>query len=235
MGGAAVSDYLRILDGDGDYLDINHGGMPPAPVGDGARLLLLRAVSRFHPDQGTIVAFNEDHVRELAAFIQAWIDAPRDAARAAAEVVAEQDGVRLLKTSLGEWGVDNGDGLSWFDDEATAKAAYVEEPERVICDGCEKTVTRDDATDHGDGYYCEACAEAAAEEFKASRWRCTSAECGWSGTGPEVAREDGDMSCPKCGEYVEEVIGGDQEPSDTPTREVTIEIGGVMVEIGGRR
>lgn len=166
------------------------------------------------------VMLDDAKVGELIKALTVWKHAPRDAARASAEVVASERMVDvvidLLKTSMGEWGVrttysdeDATTDLRWYAGDAaerSARSLYDEllGSDRVTCDGCEKSIAIDDATDHGDGYYCEACAEAAAAEFKASRWSCTSTACGWNGTGPEVAREEDDMSCPKCGEYVEE-------------------------------
>lgn len=176
--------------------------MPPP----GKLPLFFAVAGGFQMDEATVRALHEQ--------FGAWLDAPRLDAREHAEVVAEDDGVRLLKTSAGEWGVGaseevdgaNVEAIAWCDGgEAAARKLYDDMLDRVVCDGCDKRVAADDATDHGDGYYCEDCADEERERFKRTAYRCVDAACGWSGMGPETERDDdGAPECPRCGEYVEE-------------------------------
>jgi hypothetical protein len=78
-----------------------------------------------------------DHetAREIAARLlappEAWLDAPRLAARetaeVVAEVVAEVEGFRLLRTTAGEWAVrwpcDDDDEIDW-DTEVVARQNF---------------------------------------------------------------------------------------------------------------
>jgi len=171
------------------------------------------ALSDDHFDQS--VGLPEDAARKLRDWLTAWLDAPRLAAREHAEVVAEDDGVRLLKTSAGEWGVGasedvdgaNVEAIAWYDKgEEAARKLYDDMLDRVVCDGCDKRVPADDATDHGDGYYCEDCAEQAREEFKRTTFRCIDGgACTWTGLGPALAWNGDEHECPTCGGEVEEV------------------------------
>jgi hypothetical protein len=59
--------------------------------------------------------------------LTAWLDAPRLAARETAEVVAEVEGFRLLRTTAGEWAVrwpcDDDDEIDW-DTEVVARQNF---------------------------------------------------------------------------------------------------------------
>lgn len=219
MSGTGLLNDIEILDEDGDALTLAESRIT------GARAVLIETQTRCDGDieAGVCVRFDEERVRKLVAWGQAWLDAPRLAARAAAEVVAEDDGVRLLKTTAGEWGVGateevndkNVEAIAWCDGgEAAARKLFDDMLDRVGCDGCEKSIHLDDATDHGDGYYCETCADEAREEFKRTRFRCVDASCGWTGMGPDLGRCDDDMECPRCcGEVAEVGV----EPAAEPT------------------
>lgn len=86
-------DSIDILDEDGDGLLL-----VDIPSEEG-RSVLIEAQERDRDDpeiavKGVPLRFGEDAMRKLLAWGQSWIDAPRDAARLAAEAVAEDDGVR---------------------------------------------------------------------------------------------------------------------------------------------
>ena len=173
------------------------------------------ALSDDHFDQS--VGLPEDAARKLRDWLTAWLDAPRLAAREHAEVVLSEQMVdvtiALLKTSAGEWGVcttysdeEAAPDLDWFPNETAARAQFYTLIGCVTCDGCDELVDRDDATDHGDGYYCEDCAEQAREEFKRTTFRCIDGgACTWTGLGPALAWNGDEHECPTCGGEVEEV------------------------------
>ena len=220
---------MRVFDTDGDHVDINH-----AKHGD-RRALMFTTVDR-GAQAAVAVALHESAVRELVAFAQSWLDEPRDAARAAAEVVIDDtsNDVRLLRTSLGEWGVGQvsadfdlmgqpiGDevAITWRASEREARALFAELRGKVVCD-CGAEVDEDEATDSGDGWWCETCANDAREEFKRTRYECIAASsvvlagvpvgpgCGWVGVGADVVIDGEWMKCPTCGGEVEE---SDEEP-----------------------
>lgn len=207
-----MSDFLRILDVDGDHLDINHGGQPGEA---GRRLLLLTTVSR------QSVALDERKARELVAFAQAWLDAPRLAARDSAEVVASERMVdvtiSLLKTTAGEWGArtDYADDetqadVNWWIGEGAERDArgwYAELRGKSICE-CGAEADDDEMTGTEDGEVCPTCAAELQEEFKVMRFRCPG--CGWTGTGADIIDADavchGEPGCPHCETSVEVVV-----------------------------
>jgi hypothetical protein len=162
---------------------------------------------------------SEATVRELHARFGAWLDATRDEARAAAEVVTDDDGVRLLKSAGGEWGVaefdhfhaEQWDDPSWTSDEAEARRAFAKLRGKIVCFGCAVEVTEDEsepATEDGDRY-CTKCAAEAREEFEARPYRCVATceagACDWEGTGKDAVIEDDEIRCPKCNGEAEEV------------------------------
>lgn len=141
---------------------------------------------------------SEAGVRDAIAKLTAWLDAPRLAARATAEVVAqdEVDGsvIVLLRTPF-EWaaryvaGPD--DAVTWYATERPARMEYAIERGKVLC-VC--------------GAEHEPCLTQAA--FKAQRFMCGNRgngyteACGWTGTGADLDEVDTGHSiepgCPKC-------------------------------------
>ncbi len=162
----------------------------------------------------------EAAVRALRDAFTAWLDAPRDEARAAAEVVRRNDDLMLLKTSLGEWGVASEDDpaaeATWFAGdraEASARRLFASERGKIACFGCAVEVTGDEsepATEDGDRY-CPKCAAEAREEFNATTFAHDDGSpgedgCEWSGPGSEIVDFDEDALCPKCGAPVTPVV-----------------------------
>ncbi len=213
-----MSDFLRILDVDGDQLDINHGGQPGEP---GRRLLLLTTVSQHRREHATSVALDERMARELVAFAQAWLDAPRLAARDSAEVVASERMVdvtiSLLKTTAGEWGArtDYADDESqadfnWWSGEGAERDArgwYAELRGKSLCE-CGAEADGDEMIGTEDGEVCPTCAGELQEEFRVMRFRCPG--CGWTGTGADIIDADtvchGEPGCPQCETAVDGVV-----------------------------
>jgi hypothetical protein len=180
--------------------------------------LLFAAAGGFQMDEAT--------VRTLHAQFGAWLDAPRLAARESAEVVAEDDGVRLLKTTAGEWGVaefdhfraEEWDDASWTTEEPEARRAFAKLRGKAICEcGAEvdpdEMVTSDDDVD-----LCPACHGELREEWLVSAIECVGsvvdadarafvqqAGCGWTGKGSDAAKVDDGRgeACPTCGGDVE--------------------------------
>ena len=187
----------------------------------GTRLLFLDVAEASDDDESGFeiasVALDEARVDELIEKLTAWRSAPRLAAREHAEVVLSEQMVdvtiALLKTSAGEWGVcttysdeEAAPDLDWFPNETAARAQFYTLIGCVTCDGCDELVDRDDATDHGDGYYCEDCAEKERERFKRTTYRCVDGGvCEWTGLGPALAWNGDEHECPTCGGEVEEV------------------------------
>lgn len=217
----------EIADSDGDVLALLD--VPDRHV----RSVLVEAQQRYknepeNVEVGVAVRLNEDGMRSLVAWGQAWLDAPRDAARTAAEVVIDDtaDDVRLLRTTLGEWGVGQvsadfdllgeaiGDkvAVAWCADEAAARRMFAELRGKIVCFGCAVEVTEDDsepATEDGDRY-CPKCADEAREEFKATTFAHDAGSpgdggCEWRGLGSQIVDFDEDALCPACGAAVQEV------------------------------
>lgn len=209
-----MSDFLRIVDADGDHIDINHAGRRER------RLLMFTIVNK-GTREAAAVALDEEMVREQVAFAQAWLNAPRDAARAAAEVVIDDtaDDVRLLCTTLGEWGVGQvsaefdllgapiGDqvAICWCADERAARVMFAELRGKELCETCPTEVDEGELTEAGeDGpKVCPKCADELREEFKAAPYghdqNCPGEDgCTWSGVGADIKDWDEDALCPVC-------------------------------------
>ena len=194
-----------------------------------ARVLLLAAAAEATPgdhevarDGGVDVVPSSPVLADLAALrdhLTALVNAPRDAARAAAELVTRDDELLLVKTTLGEWGVGSEDEpageVTWFGGEHAeydARRLFAEERGKVACLGCAVEVDEDDsspATDDGDRY-CPKCAEEAKAEFNATTFghdRGSPGEdgCAWTGPGSEIADFFEDALCPKCDAPVQRV------------------------------
>ncbi len=124
------------------------------PIVPGVEIVALgsggeRAVGIYAPGRANLEIEAED-VRRLRDALTAWLDAPRDAARAAAEVVATESmagvAVALIKTTLGEWGVrttysddETAPDLRWYAGataELEARAFYAEFRGFSICTSC---------------------------------------------------------------------------------------------------
>ena len=170
----------------------------------------------------TIARLDETDAATLRDALTAWLDAPRLAARATAEVVASDEfdddaHVYLLRTTDGEWGVrfvdDSGrrkvvaDWHTGPDAERTARADYADARNKAICI-CGAEVGEDEIDRSGDEPQCPKCVAAAVEAFKAQPMRCT--RCDWTGTGADVA--DDPEACPKCTYYSVEDIDTAKEP-----------------------
>jgi len=186
----------------------------------GVRVLSINVVETLDGET-TIsgVALDDPRVVELRDALTAYIDAPRDAARAAAELVTRDDELLLVKTTLGEWGVgseaETPDEVSWYTGAAAerdARALFAKERGKDLCFGCAVEVDEDDsspATDDGDRY-CPKCAEEAKAEFNATTFghdRGSPGEdgCAWTGPGAEIVDFDEDALCPKCDAPVQRV------------------------------
>lgn len=191
---------------------------------------------------------DEATVDWLIAGLTAWKHAPRDAARAAAEVVHRDDTVEvaLVKTSLGEWGVrldvEAEEGgiryeTSWYTGDAAeveARRHYNGERDVESCCYCSDEVDYGAAGVGGceDGVLCPTCAEIAHEEWLASPVVCTGgftarnengAACGWRGKGADAAIVDGNSrlrECPTCGGEVE-LTEGDEEVDEAAVAALT--------------
>lgn len=97
----------------------------------------------------------EDEARNLIAKLTAWLDAPRLAARKTPTVVAERDGIRLLTTSDGEWGIADADDESpgWLSCEDDARCEFRGATGTVSCESCARFIDHDDAECDDDGIY----------------------------------------------------------------------------------
>lgn len=165
----------------------------------------------------TIARLDETDAATLRDTLTAWLDAPRLAARATAEVVAQDGkygcGYELLRSSAGEWGVlwRDGDGslpsVHWHTDERQAREEYATERDMDLCI-CGAECDADEIDRSGDEPQCPKCVAAAVEAFKAQPMRCT--RCDWTGTGAGVA--DDPEACPKCTYYSVEDIDTAKEP-----------------------
>lgn len=95
----------------------------------------------------------EDEARNLIAKLTAWLDAPRLAARKTPTVVAERDGIRLLTTSDGEWGVADDESPVWLSCETEARYEFRAATGAVSCESCARFIDHDDAECDDDGIY----------------------------------------------------------------------------------
>ena len=109
-------------------------------------------------EQRPVFAVDEEGARDLVAKLTAWIDAPRLAAREKVEVVAEFGGVKLLRTTAGEWGtqetfpVSEGDyPADWYRTESAARADFRDTTGTSRCELC--GTYRDDHDVDNDGIY----------------------------------------------------------------------------------
>lgn len=164
---------------------------------------------------------SEAGIRDAITKLTAWLDAPRLAARATAEVVAQEIvyGVRfcLLRTSH-EWGVgdDSDPVVEWYtgpDAERLARTDYAESRGKALCI-CGAECDADEIDRSGDEPQCPKCVAEAVAAFKAQRFRCADVDpqglpdaCGWEGVGDDVLKffEKQDVACPGCGGIVEEI------------------------------
>lgn len=194
-----------------------------------ARVLLLAAAAEASPgdheisrDGAVDVALPAPVLADLAALrdhLTTLVNVPRDAARAAADLVTRDDELLLVKTTLGEWGVGSEDEpageVTWFGGEHAeydARRLFAEERGKVACLGCAVEVDEDDsspATDDGDRY-CPTCAKEAKDEFNATTFghdRGWPGEygCAWTGPGSKIVDFDEDALCPACGAPVQRV------------------------------
>lgn len=170
-----------------------------------------------------------DGVAELIEALGLWRHTERDAAREAAEVIAEDDGVRLLKTSMGEWGIDNGEVLHWEggnNAERIARGVFADERDKALCETCPAEVDADELTEAGeDGpMVCPACNAERLAESKAAPYAHDAGSpgedgCTWSGIGADIKEWDEDALCPTCSAPVQEVITLDLStaPAAEPT------------------
>lgn len=233
MSDVGLLNDVEILDDDGDALVLAESRIT------GDRAVLIEVQSRCDGEiaDGAAVRFDEERMRKLVAWGQAWLDAPRDAARLAAEVVIFDSftGVRLLKTTTGEWGVRVDDGnapgefrVAWFageDAERDARRQFAAERDKALCDCGAETDPDDMVNDGEDGPdMCPRCAAESHEEWltlpvrcygnvteKFVRWSEGEGEapgCGWTGKGADAATDvDRGHACPTCGGDVELVDG----------------------------
>lgn len=183
-------------------------------------------------------AIAPDGVAELVDELTAWVNSPRGADRAAAEVVAAERMAdvltELLKTAAGEWGVrttysddETEPDVRWYAGDAAEREArtfYAELRGKALCENCPAEVDEDELTEAGeDGPdVCHACATALSEEFEATRYRCVGERtadqpgCGWTGTGAEVTVADGQTFCPLCVDASEAEKVEDEQPTEAP-------------------
>ncbi len=161
----------------------------------------------------TIARLDETDAATLRDALTAWLDAPRLAARATAEVVASDGDSRLLRSSAGEWGVmysDDGEHIEtvWHLDEREARVSYAEMRDMALCI-CGAECDADEIDRSGDEPQCPECVAAAVEAFKALRFDCR--RCGADLLGADLAtRADSDPNspwqCPRCNHFAVEEI-----------------------------
>jgi len=101
----------------------------------------------------TIARLDETDAATLRDALTAWLDAPRMEARKTPTVVAERDGIRLLTTSSGEWGVADDESPSWLSCEAEARYEFRAATGTVSCESCARFIDHDDACVDADGIY----------------------------------------------------------------------------------
>ncbi len=167
---------------------------------------------------------SEAGVRDAIAKLTAWLDAPRLAARATAEVVASDavfdddpmndpiTTVTLLRTTFGEWGVRCTEpgkvDEDWFTAERDGRGHFADLRGKALCI-CGAEVDENEIDRSGDEPQCPKCVAEAVAAFKAQPMRCAEGDhpCGWEGTGAGVGVVEGDNTpcCPDCGGDVEEV------------------------------
>ena len=166
----------------------------------------------------TITVTSEIDARDLIAKLSAWLDAPRLAARATAEVVAQDGkygcGYELLRSSAGEWGVlwRDGDGslpsVHWHTDERQAREEYATERDMALCI-CGAECDEDEIDRSGGESMCPKCVTEAHKAFGALHFDCR--RCGADLLGADLAtRADSDPNspwqCPRCNHFsVEEI------------------------------
>lgn len=195
----------------------------------GQRLLIAEAIDS--GNHHVFVDLPEHDATTLRDALTSWLDAPRDAARAAAEVVTSEQMVdvttALLKTAAGEWGVrttysddEVASDLRWYsgkEAEREARAFFAEIRGKSVCE-CGAEMDENEAIGTEDGDVCQACAEMLHEEWLASTVECIGRSvdeqgrfvsmigCGWTGKGADAAMV-GNVStrreCPTCGGDVE--------------------------------
>ncbi len=207
-----------------------HDGHVIVEVGDSVARLRLEQMETVGRAPGFALRahLDRDEATRVRDAITAWLDAPRDAARAAAELVERDDELLLVKTSLGEWGVGSEDeppqAVTWFAGETAeqdARRLFAKERGKALCDNCPAEVDEGELTEAGeDGPdVCPACATALQEEFAATRYRCVGERtadqpgCGWTGTGAEVTVADGETFCPLCVDASEAEEVEDEHPT----------------------
>jgi predicted Zn-ribbon and HTH transcriptional regulator len=159
----------------------------------------------------TIARLDETDAATLRDTLTTWLDAPRLAARATAEVVTKGGGLSLLRSTAGEWAVRYAPGVdaqvSWHATECPAREEYATERDKALCI-CGAECDADEIDRSGDEPQCPKCVAEAVEAFKSQPMRCT--RCDWTGTGADVA--DDPEACPKCTYYSVEDIDTAKEP-----------------------
>lgn len=177
----------------------------------------------------TIARLDETDAATLRDTLTAWLDAPRLAARATAEVVVhdavDDEIVMLLRTTVGEWCVrcvDSGTGHAdedWFATERDGRGHFADLRGKALCI-CGAECDADEIDRSGDEPQCPKCVAEAVAAFKAQPMRCAQYDCngspctghkpcGWTGTGADLSAPSADFEpyeCPKCGAFsVEEI------------------------------
>ena len=173
---------------------------------------------------------SEAGIRDAIDKLTAWLDAPRLAARATAEVVASDavfdddpmndpiTTVTLLRTTFGEWGVRCTEpgkvDEDWFTAERDGRGHFADLRGKALCI-CGAECDEDEIDRSGGESMCPKCGAAAVEAFKATKFTCVPLDgpgypggCGWVGTGADITdTSDGEpFMCPACDHLTVEEI-----------------------------
>lgn len=165
----------------------------------------------------TIARLDETDAATLRDALTAWLDAPRLAARATAEVVAQDDldgvaRIYLVRTAH-EWGVGDEDcpEAHWYAGpaaERTARLHFAEIRNKALCI-CGAECDADELDRSGAESMCPKCVTEAHKAFGALHFDCR--RCGADLLGADLAtRADSDPNspwqCPRCNHFsVEEI------------------------------
>jgi hypothetical protein len=185
------------------------GGKPVARDADGAPV----------PSHAALTLDQVDELlRRLdVARVMVLNAAPRD-------TVEQHEGLGLVKSSLGRWGLAeldrDGQPVTWHETEESARALFLQETDRGKCEGCGKVVPVESLRDAGeDGPpHCPPCWEAAEADWRAMRVvHVDPTSCTWTGTIADLqaANPNHDMTCPTCGVDVD--VEDDAPPLELPT------------------
>jgi hypothetical protein len=163
-----------------------------------ARVWMFVGCPALKSEDGICAALTVDQADDLIARLTKAKELVLDAADS--EVVQDDDGVQLLKSSLGRWGVQEGAGdLVWFTTEKAAREHLEYVGDLAMCECCEERFPIDDMVSSGDCYLCEECAEVSREEARQHQARHSDpTECDWVGTIADCDFEDNNILCPKC-------------------------------------